>query len=114
MNRKTSMFVWASLFGPMLLANVALAQFTPGSRTIGDPYLPTIGNGGYDVRHCDLTINYDPVANTMVSRANITIEARQNLSEFSLDLRGFTNVTVTVDGVAAGAARDADKLVVTP
>src|SRR5687767_5193704 len=98
----------------MFLANAVIAQVIPGARTAGDPYLPTIGNGGYDVQHYDLTINYDPVANTMVSSADITIHAAQNLSEFSLDLRGFTNITVTVDGVAAGVARATDKLIITP
>jgi aminopeptidase N len=110
----TSIFVRAALFVPMLLGNTVIAQFTPGSRTVGDPYLPTIGNGGYDAQHYDLTINYDPVANTMISIAEITIQATQNLSEFSLDLRGFTNVTVTIDGVAAGTIREAEKLIVTP
>ena len=66
MNTKISTLTWTVLFGSMLLANAVIAQFTPGSRTAGDPYLPTIGNGGYDVQHYDLTINYDPVANAMI------------------------------------------------
>jgi len=93
---------------------LASAQFSPGTRSSGDPYLPAIGNGGYDVQHYDLTINYNPVANTMVSRAEITIRATQGLSEFSLDLRGFSGVTATIDGIAAGVARVGDKLIVTP
>src|SRR5436190_8091653 len=98
MNTKISTLAWTVLFGSMLLGNAVIAQFTPGRRTAGDPYLPTIGNGGYDVQHYDLTINYDPVANAMISTAELTIEATQTLSEFSLDLRGFTNATVSVDG----------------
>ena len=82
---------------------------------LGDRLLPTIGNGGYDVQHYDLTINYDPVANTMVSSTDITMRATQALSEFSLDLhRNLTVAGVTIDGVAATVARDADKLIVTP
>jgi aminopeptidase N len=98
----------------MLLPCLASAQFSPGARSAGDPYLPAIGNGGYDVQHYDLTINYNPVANTMVSRADITIRATQGLSEFSLDLRGFPSATVSIDGVAAGVARAGDKLIITP
>src|SRR5687767_4283519 len=98
----------------LLLANAVSAQFFPGARSAGDPYLPAIGNGGYDVQHYDLTINYNPVSNTMVSRADITIRATQGLSEFSLDLRGFGDATVSIDGVAAGVVRAGDKLIVTP
>ncbi|MEI9862953.1 MAG: M1 family metallopeptidase [Limisphaerales bacterium] len=94
--------------------STARAQFSPGARSAGDPYLPAIGNGGYDVQHYDLTINYNPVTNTMVSRADITIRATQGLSEFSLDLRGFPGATATIDGIAAGVARIGDKLIVTP
>ncbi|HYJ67630.1 MAG TPA: hypothetical protein VEX15_08185 [Nocardioidaceae bacterium] len=31
-----------------------------GAPGIGDPYLPLEGNGGYDVRHYDLSFSYDP------------------------------------------------------
>jgi hypothetical protein len=30
-----------------------------GSPGIGDPYYPTYGNGGYDVRHYALDLSYD-------------------------------------------------------
>ncbi|MEJ0090395.1 MAG: M1 family metallopeptidase [Limisphaerales bacterium] len=103
----TSLFAINSQFS-------ASAQFSPGSRSAGDPYLPAIGNGGYDVQHYDLTINYNPAANTMVSKADITILATQGLSEFSLDLRGFPGATTTIDGIAAGVARVGDKLIITP
>ncbi|MEK7953908.1 LamG-like jellyroll fold domain-containing protein [Luteolibacter soli] len=92
----------------------APTQFTPGTRSVGDPYLPTLGNGGYDVQHYDLTINYNPVANTMVSEADLTIRATKGLSEFSLDLRGFPGATAKIDGIPAGVARVGDKLIITP
>lgn len=109
-----SKVAYCVLLGLLLLPNLASAQFSPGARSAGDPYLPAIGNGGYDVQHYDLTINYNPVANTMVSRADITIRATQGLSEFSLDLRGFPGATVSIDGVAASVTRAGDKLIVTP
>lgn len=102
------------LLGSVLLQCGASAQFAPGARSAGDPYLPGIGNGGYDVQHYDLTIEYDPGANAMVCRADLTMRATQGLSEFSLDLRGFPGATVTVDGEAAEVVQSGDKLIVTP
>ena len=113
MQRRVSALVTA-LLASLALASAADAAYTPGARSLGDTLLPALGNGGYDVHHYDLTIDYDPVANTMASTARITAQATQDLSEFSLDLRGLTVTSVTVGGAAATAARDADKLVVTP
>ena len=36
----------------------APAAFTPGAQSLGDSLFPTIGNGGYDVRHYDLDLDY--------------------------------------------------------
>jgi aminopeptidase N len=110
---------WAAVCGALIglvLAAPASAQYTPGARSLNDVYLPKLGNGGYDALHYDLAIDYDPVANTMVSTADITMKATKALSEFSLDLRGFNISAVTIDGVAATYARDIDndKLIVTP
>ena len=78
--------------------------------------MPTIGNGGYDALHYDVTLNYDPAANLMLpgSATAITMKATQGLSEFSLDLRAYTVSEVTIDGVPATTARVDDKLVITP
>ncbi|MDA0171186.1 M1 family metallopeptidase [Solirubrobacter taibaiensis] len=93
-----------------------MAQFSPGARTLGDRLLPTIGNGGYDALHYDVTLNYDPAGNLMLpgSATDITMRATQGLSEFSLDLRAYTVSEVTIDGVPATTARVDDKLVITP
>jgi hypothetical protein len=99
----------------LVLTSAAVAAPTPGSRSLGDPLLPLLGNGGYDVQHYDLNINYDPVTNAMTSSATITAKATQDLSEFSLDFRGLNVTSVTVGGQpAAGVARDVDKLIITP
>ena len=37
----------------------AAPNFTPGARTLGDPLLPQIGNGGYDALHYDIDLDYD-------------------------------------------------------
>ena len=41
------------------------APASPGAAGIGDPYFPLEGNGGYDVRHYDLTFSYDPATDRL-------------------------------------------------
>src|SRR6478735_10177087 len=103
--------VVGGLLATVALSSPAMAQFSPGARTLGDRLLPTIGNGGYDALHYDVTLSYDPVANLMLpgSTTDITMRATQGLSEFSLDLRAYTVSEVTIDGVPATTARVDDK-----
>jgi aminopeptidase N len=119
---------WAAAGGivaSLALSAPAFAQtYTPGGRTLGDrlPELAHLGNTGYDAQHYDLTLNYDPVANVFQpgTKADITLRATQNLSEFALDFRGLNVTGVTIDGVAATFTRENDdaayrnKLIVTP
>ena len=39
-----------------------------GARSLGDPLLPQLGNGGYDVEHYTIELDYDPVANRFDQR----------------------------------------------
>jgi hypothetical protein len=103
-----------ALLASLALASAAQAAYTPGSRSLGDSLLPALGNGGYDVQHYDLTIAYDPATKLMNSSATVSSIAKQDLSEFSLDLRGLTVTAVTVKGAPATFTRVADKLVITP
>jgi aminopeptidase N len=86
----------------------------PGAAAIGDPYYPTLGNGGYDARHYTLDLSVD-VRHNRISGA-VTIDARstQDLSRFSLDFVGFRISTVTVDGAPVAYRRAARKLVISP
>jgi len=103
--------------------------FTAGARTLGDPLLPQIGNGGYDALNYDIELDFDPGANRFDSAVTtITARATQNLSEFSLDFQDLAVQEVLVDGAQAEFSQveatpdlsdDADvtqpmKLVVTP
>ncbi|MFN8518027.1 MAG: M1 family metallopeptidase [Chloroflexota bacterium] len=84
-----------------------------GARTVGDRFYPTLGNGGYDVRHYDLDLTWEsPSAEhpdgRMVGTARLDMVTTQDLAELSLDLaRATTDVTsVRVDGVSVDATRD--------
>lgn len=95
-------------------ADAATPRFTPGAPGIGDPYYPLDGNGGYDVRHYDLDLRYEPAKDRLKGVATIEARATQNLSSFDLDLVGLTVRSVTVDGRPARWRRAGQELVVVP
>ncbi len=77
-----------------------------GSRSLGDPLLPQLGNGGYDARHYTIDLDYDPATNHF-DAASTTMRAKalRTLSEFSLDFQDDLEVLgVSVDGRAADFA----------
>jgi aminopeptidase N len=85
-----------------------------GAVGIGDPYYPTLGNGGYDVQSYTITMDVDPSANTVKASTTITANATEFLSSFNLDFLGLTVDSITVNDVDAEFARSADELVITP
>ncbi len=111
--RKTSALL-AALALAFVCGSAAAATFTPGSAGLGDPFFPLAGNGGYDVRDYDLTLDYEPAQNRLRGTAVIAATATQNLSRFDLDLRGFDISRLLVNGSAASFARDGQELVITP
>jgi aminopeptidase N len=107
----------AALVGTLLLVPAgvaAAASFSPGSPGLGDPMFPLAGNGGYDVTHYSLGMDYTPAGNQLTATVVITARATQNLSRFDLDLRGFSITQLLVNGVAASYSRDGQELIVTP
>ncbi len=96
---------WLTIMtGALLLGLVAAGpaqatQPTAGARTLGDPLLPQLGNGGYDVDHYRVALDYDPAANVFNS-ATTTIRATADakLKEFSLDFQEMDISSVRVDG----------------
>ena len=102
----------ASLLAPGAAGAV---EFTPGSPGLGDPFFPNAGNGGYDVSHYGLDLDYTPSSNQLTGSAVIRATATQNLSQFNLDLRGFAISRVLVNGAPAAHARSGEQeLVITP
>lgn len=86
----------------------------PGTAGVGDRLFPALGNGGYDVVHYGLTLDYVPETNHLKGTAVITARATQDLSRFNLDLSGLRVRTTTVQGAKAQVARSGDELLVTP
>ena len=86
----------------------------PGSTSGGDPYFPAAGNGGYDVLHYDLTLDYTPATRALTARAIVAATASATLSSFSLDLRDLSVSTLTVNGLPARFQQSGGELVVTP
>ena len=93
------------------------ADFSPGSAGLGDPMFPNAGNGGYDVQHYDLTLDYTPGSNQLAATAVVGATATQGLSSFDLDFRWPQSgiARVLVNGKPAAFARSGEQeLVVTP
>ncbi|MFC6089320.1 M1 family metallopeptidase [Saccharothrix lopnurensis] len=68
----------------LLLAGTATAA-QPGSPGIGDPYYPGAGNGGYDVSHYDIRLNYQPATDDLSGTTTILARTTQELTSFNLD-----------------------------
>jgi hypothetical protein len=83
--------------GPSAVA----APAPPGD---ADPYFPLEGNGGYDVRHYDLTFSYDPATDRLDAVNAIRAVATQKLSRFDLDLQQLDVSAVTVNATPTTTA----------
>lgn len=85
-----------------------------GSAGIGDPYFPLDGNGGYDVRHYDLDLRYEPDTDILKGTATISAKATHALSRFNLDYDGPEITSVRVDDRKARFKRQDGELIITP
>ncbi|MFF7779183.1 M1 family metallopeptidase [Streptomyces tanashiensis] len=90
----------------------------PGSDGAGDPLFPTLGNGGYDVRHYDLSFDFTPVTYDFTGTMRISAKATQDLSSFNLDIDSLAVDEVRVNGEHAAwtvsPGRSGQELTVTP
>ncbi|MEU6259107.1 M1 family metallopeptidase [Streptomyces sp. NPDC047043] len=88
---------------------------TPGGSGVHDPYFPKSGNGGYDVSHYDLKLDYTPGDKPRLTGiATLTARATKDLSAFDLDLEGLDVDEVTVEGKRARFNRAGQELTVRP
>ncbi|MFF2964142.1 M1 family metallopeptidase [Streptomyces sp. NPDC057963] len=114
--RRTAAALVAAVVSGSLLATVP-ASAAIGGPGVGDPYFPDDGNSGYDVSHYDVRIAYDPArTDRLDGDTTVTARALTGLDRFSLDLKGFTVASVSVNGTPAKAfsRSGAHKLVITP
>ncbi|MFD7893967.1 M1 family metallopeptidase [Streptomyces sp. NPDC059743] len=86
----------------------------PGAAGVRDPYFPRLGNGGYDVQHYGLTLDYAPATGRLRGTAEITARATQDLSALNLDFAGMKVDSVTVDGERAALHRAGTELTLRP
>ncbi|MFC4117232.1 M1 family metallopeptidase [Nonomuraea zeae] len=115
MKRKFALLAIAALLST---AAAVPAEPSPGSPGLGDPLFPTLGNGGYDVRHYDVSFDFTPVTYDFSGSVRFTAKATQALSAFNLDTDGHTIDAVTVNGGPAtwslSPGQSGQELTVTP
>ncbi len=84
-----------------------------GGRSIGDPYIPEIGNTGYDVQHYTLRLALDPAVQQVNATTTIqAVSTLDNLEQISLDFTGFDVQSVKMDGEDVNYSRETNKLIV--
>ena len=84
-----------------------------GERSIGDLYIPEIGNTGYDVQRYTLKLALDPAVQEIGGLTQIeAVSTLDNLIEISLDFTGFDVQSVTLDDAPCEYSRQSDKLIV--
>jgi aminopeptidase N len=101
-----------------MFSKVAAMAFAAGLLTgpaaAIDPFFPTFGNNGIDVRHYHLELGYKPGPGELKALAFLQIRALENLSRFTLDLAGLEVDSVWAEGRPAGFTQANDKLTVIP
>ncbi|WP_424534495.1 M1 family metallopeptidase [Sphaerisporangium viridialbum] len=111
-----SLLVSVPLAHPVLAApgEPGKPRYSAGTPSIGDPYFPGQGNGGFDVQHYDITFSYETAGRRIDAVTTITAVATEDLDQFDLDFRGPEITSLTVNGHRADFRRDGQELVVTP
>ena len=115
--KRTMLCAAAGMAAALVLAAPAgAAKWTAGAPSSGEPFFPQMGNGGYDVQHYDLTLDYDPATQVLDGKAKVTLIPTQDLDQFNLDLRDWFGVSRVAIGNqrAAYFQEDEQELVITP
>ena len=95
-------------FGSTSTTSVPAQQ---GAAGIGDSMFVDLGNGGYDVSHYSLDLEFD--GETLAGLATLSVVPQVLLKSFQLDLTGMTVAGVEIDGEVAGFDL-AEELIVLP
>jgi aminopeptidase N len=103
-----------TLVAALALAGGAVASAASAPEQPSEPFFPRSGNRGYDVKHYDVTLGYQPRSGMLTARDVIEARATSGLQKFSLDLDGLKVTSVSVDGEAAEYSRGRGKVKVVP
>jgi aminopeptidase N len=79
-----------------------------------EPFFPRSGNRGYDVKHYEVSLGYQPRSGQLTARDVVEARATSGLSRFSLDLDGLRVTSVGVDGEPAHYGRGRGKVKIVP
>lgn len=125
--RRTVMLLAAAVVAAVVAGSTSATaappppRFGAGSSGAGDPYFPLAGNGGIDVIHYDLDLDYTPpqpepapLTGSLVGVATIDLVATAGIDRFNLDLRDLTATGVTVNGKSATFTQGPNELTITP
>jgi aminopeptidase N len=104
-------FVVALVVG--LLASGASAM-AAAPKQPSEPFFPRSGNRGYNVKHYDVSLGYQPRSGQLTARDVVEARATSGLRRFSLDLDGLKVTSVSVDGEAARYSRGRGKVKIVP
>jgi aminopeptidase N len=104
----------ALLLGALVIATSLIASAAGSPEQPSEPFFPRSGNRGYDVKHYDVSLGYQPRSGELTARDVIEARATGGLSRFSLDLDGLKVTSVGVDGEPAEFNRGRGKVKIVP
>jgi aminopeptidase N len=104
---------------PLALVALAGGAIVPAAaaaapKQASEPFFPRSGNRGYDVKHYDVNLGYQPRSGVLTARDVVEARATSGLRKFSLDLDGLKVTSASVDGEAADYSRGRGKVKVVP
>jgi aminopeptidase N len=103
-----------SLVAVLVLASSGSAIAATAPKQPSEPFFPRSGNRGYNVKHYDVSLGYQPRSGQLTAREMVEARATSGLRKFSLDLDGLKVTSVSVDGEAAKFSRGRGKVKIAP
>ncbi|HEY2478325.1 MAG TPA: M1 family metallopeptidase [Solirubrobacterales bacterium] len=98
----------------LALIGGAIASAAGAPERPTEPFFPRSGNRGYDVKHYDVSLGYQPRSGMLTARDVVEARATTKIRRFSLDLDGLKVTSVSVDGEAAKFVRGRGKVKIVP
>jgi aminopeptidase N len=107
-------YLLLALVAALVLAGGAIASAAAAPKQQAEPFFPRSGNRGYDVKHYDVSLGYQPRSGMLTARDVVEARATSGLRRFSVDLDGLKVTSVSIDGEAAKYSRGRGKVKVVP